>query len=301
MTTILEKFKLKPVVAYTVGDLPDVDFKIESDHLVGIEVEVENVLEFKSSWPKNTVWNMIEDGSLRNAGKEFVSKPIKASEAPKALNQLLNIVLSKECCHFSPRTSVHVHLNVQDMEVHQVIDLVLVYMIFERLFYKFAGRGRAQNIFCVPITSTSLPGQFAEYGLGKRWQKYTGLNLLPISSGHREEDRGQGTVEFRQMHGTFKVEKLCAWIDIITRLKEYILKTPTKDIRGIISSMNDDFDFEKWLYEIFNTRAASFKYKDIEEVRLGYYAAKFALASTKVNSRLNQSASKDAPFYLFKG
>src|SRR5215213_1967548 len=155
MTTILEKFGINPVQIVVPKGLDYVgSVSIRSEHAIGIEVEVENVVDV-ARIPKGSVWTSKTDGSLRNAGMEFITMPIPASYAPAVLNQLMTQVLNQHCS-FSPRTSVHVHLNVQDLELHQALDYVLLYSIFEKLFYKFAGRGRIRNIFCVPITETDL-------------------------------------------------------------------------------------------------------------------------------------------------
>lgn len=301
MTTVAEKYRLNPPLEGQVTGLRS-NHNIPSNQLIGIEVEVENVIG--TQLPRNTVWHAVADGSLRNDGMEFVSLPIKASSAPAALEQLLSDVLN-QACHFSPRTSVHVHLNVQDMEVSQAIDLVMLYAVFEKLFYKFAGRGRIRNIYCVPITETKLLTRLVEKGLGEEWSKYTGLNLTPIrGTGRGSDDRREGaygTVEFRQMHGTFSVEKLCQWIDLITSLKEYILKSSTKDFRAMMHSMDDSFDFNKLLNEVFGEKAQWLKYDGFGDVRHTYMAAKSAMLSSRTITRIMGSSSSDSLFLKFKG
>lgn len=296
MPNLQEKYKLTPVEPRRVVGVEAYPFTIPSDHLVGIEVEVENVAT--NDLPRGTVWRVESDGSLRNNGMEFVSAPIRASEAPMALAQLLRDVL-REACHFSPRTSVHVHLNVQDMEQSQLYDLVMLYAVYEKLFYRFAGRGRIRNIFCVPITDTKLMASMAECSAGTGWSKYTGLNLVPIRG---DGDRGgYGTIEFRQMHGTFSIDKLCCWIDLITTLKEFVLKSSTKDIRQMILTMDREFDYHGLLQRIFGEKAAWLKYTGFEDVQETYLVAKSALCSSKVRGNLSATVSSDSPFYKFKG
>lgn len=296
MTTILEKFKLRPVQVFIPKGLDDHPFEIKSEQIIGIEVEVENV-QHEINIPKSSPWVHTSDNSLRNNGAEFVTKPIPANTAPGVLAQLLNKILVQEC-HFSPRTSVHVHVNAQDMALHQVIDLVLVYSIFEKLLYRFAGRGRVRNIFCVPITETNLCSKMIESSLA--WEKYTGLNLCPLYQA-RDDVSAYGTMEFRQMHGTFSVDKLCLWIDLLVHLKEFIMKSDTKNIRRMIIGMDDSFNFDALTREVFGPNAGVLKFCGLEELREGYLVAKEALVGGRNTTKMYSSASDEARFFKFKG
>lgn len=297
MPNIQTKYQLNPVRVHSVGLAP-YPYTINSSSAIGIEVEVENVSGV--NLPRNTVWAVVTDGSLRNNGMEFVSAPIAASEAPAAIHQLMVDTLNAQC-HFSQRTSVHIHLNVQDMEAHQVVDLVMLYSLFEKLLYKFTGRGRIKNIYCVPITETSLLTGFQETGIEGRWYKYTGLNLIPIFGEPRGEGRGFGTIEFRHMHGTPSVDKLCMWIDMITSMKEYVMKSTTKELRNFFASMDEDYPYEKLLVDVFGKNASALKYEGFDEIKSCYMAVKSALTSNKTLERVMARASSDAPFYQFKG
>lgn len=298
MTTILEKFGLTPVnvvVPKALDYIPQIP--VYSEQAIGIEVEVENTTQV-ARIPKGSVWTAHTDGSLRNNGQEFITAPFSATYAPAVLNQLMTTVLNQDCS-FSPRTSVHVHLNMQDMELGQAMDLVLLYSVFERLFYKFAGRGRIRNIFCVPITETSFLPAMSKNGVATAWSKYTGLNLSPLST--RGESTGYGTVEFRHMHGTFDVAKLSIWINFITMLKEYVLKTPTKTIRTMVLGMNDNFQYEQLLRDIFGDMAVHFRYSGVSEVSHGYRMAQSALFANAIGTRALGQATRESPYYQFKG
>lgn len=202
--------------------------KIDSDRAIGIEVEVENIT--LNRHPHASVWIPKDDGSLRNNGREYITVPIPASGAPLALQDLLGNAFSKDCC-FSPRTSIHVHVNMLDEVAATVEDSVLMYTLFEQAFYDFVGRGRIKNIYCVPLFDTSLLQQLAggkvnAFYAAQGWSKYTGLNIAPLMN--------LGTIEFRQMHGTFEVEKLSRWIRIICSLVDWCRKQGTDFIRNFL-------------------------------------------------------------------
>lgn len=294
METILDKVGLAPVRVMQNRGWPHHQYKILSNQIIGIEVEVENT-NFKNGIPDGSPWQEKGDGSLRNNGYEFVSKPIYAHDAPSALQQLLVDILGEDC-HFSPRTSVHIHLNVQDLTQAQVTDLVLVYLLFEKLFYRFAGKGRHRSIFCVPIQDTGLADFLGSHGcINHAWEKYTGLNLCPIV-GNRDGVHAYGTVEFRHMHGTFDVEKLSIWIDLITSLKDYILKKGTDPIRELVSKATSKYDFEPLAHEVFGTAAKYLKYKGGEELEKGLVAAKAAIMK-----EVNFTVDLISPYFKFKG
>jgi len=280
--TIRATYGMNPVSAYIdAGIKTKFDYEIKSNELVGIEVEVENATGHAR--PAKT-WSAKEDNSLRNGGVEFVSKPIRASDAPHALLHLAAHTLGKECC-FSPRTSVHVHLNFQDQTMDQVKAMLMVYTIVEKMLYRFVGRQRSKNIFCVPVVETDLLVNMVltrEPRLD-RWQKYCGINLVPLTN--------YGTIEFRHMHGSKDVRKLSIWIDLLVRMKAYVLSQGYETIVKKVQSMQDAFDFNGWVNEVFGDIAHELKYSGIDDVRHNYRAAKLIASPTM--SRTYEAVARD--------
>lgn len=263
--------------------------KIDSTQLVGIEVELENsnvTMRLKSQ-----VWDAHGDGSLRNAGLEWISRPIPANTAPAALDDLFSGGADK-CC-FTPRTSVHVHFNCRDLGKDHVLDVVLVYMFFERRLYNFVGRNRIKNIYCVPINETGL----AEALLTRRfdrvvvaWKKYTGLNLIPL--------RSKGTIEFRQMHGTSDVRKLSIWVRMITRMFQWCEKQGTGNVRKILSDIWNEAELEKIGEEIFESDWIHLK--GVSGSKYDIMTAKEAFTSPVSVNDLELESFHESPFALFK-
>jgi hypothetical protein len=232
---IRQLFDLGQVVPVTDGYLEErrtkMEIQIDDQRAVGIEVEVEKATAGERIHVKSRVWTAHGDGSLRNNGMEYITFPIPVCYAPAALEDLF--VSGVNQCSFTPRTSIHVHFNCQDLTKDQVNDVVLLYLHFERQLYHFVGRQRIKNIYCVPINDTTLGSQL----LVKRadlwahtWKKYTGLNLLPLES--------KGTIEFRQMHGTSNVTKLSQWIRLLDRLFLYALKKGTTNLREELAAVH---------------------------------------------------------------
>lgn len=295
MPTIVEEYGLRAVTPVTPAGLSKYQVQganVASRELIGIEVEVENYTPKVGTL--NKVWQVTNDGSLRNNGAELITRPIEAIHAPMMLNYLFEEFLDAKRCCFGPRTSIHVHVNVQDLTRAQAVDFILMYAAYEQLFYKFAGRGRQKNVYCVPLADCDLLVNLIDYGetRDRQWSKYTGLNTLPISE--------YGTIEFRHMHGTINVHKLATWINLICKLKEYIKRTSTATIRSMIAEMHDGFDFGALAADIFGEHAQALHYEGPQE--LNYVQVKQALTkrSTTVNN-FHRNLKNDSAFFAFKG
>jgi hypothetical protein len=230
------------------------------DHntFLGIEVEVERVFRERGVLSVNDnfyLWDNIADGSLRNNGREFVSIPLRGDSVSFAISELHKILSTEKTCighEFTDRTSVHVHMNVRDMEIKDLKNLILTYLVVEPLMYAFVGGDRAKNIFCVPITQSHLTyqlGQIMEVGerdfvaYTRNWYKYTGLNLLPIGK--------YGTIEFRHMVGTTNEEFLNKWLNMILSLKQYSNSVSLEKNKERILGLNTNSEYFNFLREVF--------------------------------------------------
>lgn len=216
---------------------------VDKNTYIGIEVETENVKRFNQYSP---YWRMIEDGSLRNSGREFITPPIRAWRVEHALVQLFNHELNSDI-EFSERTSIHIHMNVRTLTVPQLETLIMTYLVFEKVLFNYVGNDRYSNIFCVPIVETDIGENLLTLVTNKhpdiRWQKYTALNLLPIMQ--------KGTIEFRHMNGTGDVERLVTWINIILCLKKFALQKSPEYIWKRINTLNTTSEYRMFAEEVF--------------------------------------------------
>lgn len=285
MATVLEHYGLRVVADYKSESL---ETDIPSDEIIGIEVEVENVRRVGDGL--SSVWQITEDGSLRNAGREFITFPIKAKYATHALDNLMNEGLSKDCS-FSPRTSVHIHLNVQDLETAQVVDLTMLYTLFEEHLFRFVGRNRIRNPYCVPITQTNLLSGLVRRGLSTRWEKYAGFNLLPLLD--------KGTVEFRHMHGSPDVTKLSNWISLIVGMKEWIKKHSSASIRKRFHAITHD-DVPSLAQEIWPKHCHLLKWEKAEEFYTSMLFVKYLLANRTTLTSLANQVSNTSTYFQIK-
>lgn len=217
---------------------------VDKNTYVGIEIETENVSTFRHESP---YWSMVEDGSLRNSGREFITPPIRAWRVERALSQLFTREINSTI-EFSERTSVHVHMNIRTLTVEQLEALIITYLVFEKALFTFVGNNRYSNIFCVPIVETDIGENLLPLITDKHpqvsWQKYTALNLLPIMQ--------KGTIEFRHMNGTNDIKHLITWINLILSLKKFALQKSPAYIWNRINTLNTTSEYRLFGEEVFD-------------------------------------------------
>lgn len=269
-----------------------VDITIQSNRAIGIEVEVENAVN--RGRLTTACWQTHPDGSLRNNGTEYVSRPIPASVSPYALHELLVETLDDNQCCFSPRTSIHVHVDFSREDTASVTNAVLLYALFEKLLFRFTGRGRIKNIYCVPLIDTSLLSSMAHPDTvltipHQKWSKYSALNILPLSQ--------YGTLEFRHMHGTFDMNKVCVWIRMLTSLCDYACTADSKKLRETLQNLGPESSILGLMGDVFQGDIEFLKYQGYDDVEQGI--GKIASAFTSGNTLRELILARDlsAPFY----
>lgn len=223
---------------------------ISSNNFVGIEVEIENVrYHFQSDSPSkpklqyfewidpgvklNAIdkhWSIVKDNSLRYGSEFIFNGPKKGREIIEALTQLQMFFDTYKSQGEGPiasdRCSVHCHLDVRDLTGQELDNLIMVYILFERLLFAYVHPSRLKNNYCRPITDSGFkhtlinirqnaaPEKFAGalQIIRNKCDKYSALNLLPLQS--------FGTVEFRHHEGTTSILKgLLEWVNIILAFK----------------------------------------------------------------------------------
>jgi hypothetical protein len=262
--TILDLYRLNPVQPYALRKLlPLPETGTDPLLVYGVELEIENLSEERRSYMvPGTTYH--EDGSLRNNGGEYVTHPCKMRELEYVLTNFFARGQFNEN-NYSERCSTHVHVNVQDFTYDMIMSLVLLYQLFERVLFSYVGHGRDKNIFCVPWYDTMLVNILDKQDLNQflsaagGWQKYTSLNLLPMST--------QGTVEFRHMHGTHDMGRILQWCNIIGCMTSYARKTSHEQLKQEIKTLNSSSRYAAFLQEVFR------EYSDVLRTSCGFEQA----------------------------
>ncbi len=214
---------------------------LHTDGEVGVEIELEG-----RGIDKRTcvTWAVEHDASLKGEDTaEFVfRKPLKFNEVGKALTKLKKRLVDSTLIP-SIRTGVHVHINVQDMELHDLAKFVTCYLVVEDLLLDVCGEGRQSNLFC-------LKGCEAEYMVGQATKffregevehvgtdaiRYSGINLAAI--------RKYGSVEFRSLRTPADLSDINQWVGCLKTIKDVSQEwaTPADIISGYSGFDKADF------------------------------------------------------------
>lgn len=202
---------------------------------IGVEVELENITYLdrdptQDGYPDFTqFWRTVHDGSLRD-GTEFIFvDALQGDNIIQALSIFQEFIdvyrRYGEPVRVNERCSVHVHLDVRDLDEATLNNLILIYMLIERVIFQYINPARSKNNYCRPLTDSTFKHTLSNILASNRpdfmpslvnivkreCDKYSALNVLPIAK--------YGSVEFRHHHGTTDTSSILNWINIILSIK----------------------------------------------------------------------------------
>lgn len=202
----------------TVGDI----IRKNPDGHVGIEIEVEATGRLPVI--TDDIWTSKPESSLRGHCMEYITiNPIKVdssfqSNVLSLTNRLNTSVINPS--QDSPRTSIHVHVNVCDFNPVQLLTFITAYWLFENPLFNYCGPLRKSNLFCLRLADAEGALEIVKSGIqtndffsalnGDRI-RYSGMNLNAVYK--------FGSVEFRGMRGTTDPEIIGAWTKALWHLK----------------------------------------------------------------------------------
>lgn len=214
---------------------------------IGIELEYEaDNLGFTKNY-----WRFEEDHSLRgNSGEYVLIKPLPYEEAIKALELLSDTFKANNTVvRDTFRAGTHVHINVQELNTKQLINMIVLYVMYERALISLCREDRKGNHFClrfqdamglVKILETVVSKSDLNY-LASDTYRYSSLNLTSLFK--------YGSLEFRSMESTVDFEMLGKWIKVLLQLREASKKF--KDPKELLSSASGKgfLSFAKEVFE----------------------------------------------------
>lgn len=185
---------------------------------VGIEIEMEGENLPKRGTP---LWQVERDGSLRGEDNaEYVlRKPVPFADVGLALGEIAE-ELSDSVLLPSTRTGVHVHVNVQQLDLVQLATFITLYLVVEDLLLEAAGEHRQSNLFCLKGCEAEYMVQqaakFFETGdlgyIATDNIRYSGINLAAINK--------YGSVEFRSLRTPSDVTDIGKWVRAFHNMKD---------------------------------------------------------------------------------
>lgn len=232
---------------------------VEGEYALEIEVEGRSLPHVD-----NRYWVTTQDGSLRGEAQEYVSNgPQLKANIPAAIDNLLkHFEDNGSVLDMSYRTSVHVHMNILNLTLEELITLVYLYYVYEELLVKFCGEGRVGNRFSLRLRDAegildNVLHAFKDnagvlrYHAGSRQRaevygnevRYSALNLAAIPK--------FGSLEFRSMRGTTDKDVLLMWVDLLDCLKQAALRFKTAKA---IKHYMDNVGVTKLSEEVFGER-----------------------------------------------
>jgi hypothetical protein len=199
---------------------------------VGLEIEVEGKkLPREDTTP--SPWAFHVDHSLRGEenGEYVLQFPIAFDAVPVALETLWKAFYDKgSVLDDSNRTSVHVHLNVQEFHFNRLTSFMALYFAFEEVLTEWCGEHRVGNLFCLrakdaPAIVTQIRNFIRTDGKRelREHHHYAALNSNAL---HKF-----GSLEFRTLRGVSDPKIILQWVGVLRRL--YDLSSEFKDPRDI--------------------------------------------------------------------
>lgn len=246
---------------------------------IGMEIEVEG-----NKFPKHEYgdyeevdghlipdeWRYVRDGSLRGVDNaEYVFRqPLKFDEVEGALNNLWDMFDNYgTVLDDSNRTSVHVHLNVQQWHLNRLTSFVALYLCVEELLTQWCGDHRVGNLFCLRAQDApAIVSQFKSFiksggeGGFNNNLHYSGMNFAALGK--------YGSIEIRSLRGVNNPDTILTWVKILQRI--YNLSAEYKDPRSVCEGFSQEGAMallHKILGEYTNSLISEIEYNNSQIIR----------------------------------
>lgn len=263
--------------------------------MFGVEIEVEGRgLPNEENIPKGWIIDRGE-GSLRDGGLEYVfKKPLNFDESIDKIKQLIKKFEDVGCVpQFGPRTSVHVHVNVQELDKDQALLMYTLSVMLEPLLSRMCGDLREGNNFCLrgidaevvfERVGKCIKGNFPVIGENER---YGFTNIESLYS--------FGSIEYRGMCGTLDLKLLKDWLTILGNIREVAVELGNVDA---MFQMFSDIGLEPALKELRLIPLAKYLDADMKKERMDLVEEMYDLFSTILiahHNKMSVPEQKDVP------
>lgn len=233
-----------------------------TDGLYGVEIEVEGERLPPPNNVDSSIWRMEHDGSLKTeeAWEYVMPKPKCLEGVRESLDYLEEKYIEYDSnVYDSVRAGVHVHMNVQNYTIVELVTFATCYYLAEDLLMEYCGPYRSGNLF-------TLRSRDAEYNLICLYKalqeknlrhinteniRYASLNYLSLFR--------YGSLEFRGMRGTRNLDDIYQWVEIIDDLRQgaQAYRNPA----DVIASMSGEGEWE-FIKRVFPNTHHLFKQND---------------------------------------
>ena len=184
------------------------------------------------------LWTTTQDGSLRNGGVELITNGGLGGEQLYAAFERVHSLLERINYDASWRCSTHMHINMRDFTVNQVVRFMLVYAACEPVLFAHCGKFRFSSNFCVPIAE-SLPfhkklisrlydNVVKSRSAAQHTVKYTAMNFQPLFGDGRSRP-ALGTVEFRGGRPMTTTPEFVLQANLLLSIKQFVRESTDKE------------------------------------------------------------------------
>lgn len=194
---------------------------------VGIELEIEGGPVLSNLDRK--IWDIKNDGSLRDGGIEVVNRrPVSGVLLDKALCNLESS-LKDSGYSVSERCSTHIHMDCSNLTFLELRNFLSCCIVFEPVLFNTLASERVGNNFCLPTDSNtqmvscicnlfqqceapSSTDEFINTAL-TGWPKYSAISLGRL--------RDLGTIEFRLFNAMTTKEQFVRVLHFLYKIREF--------------------------------------------------------------------------------
>lgn len=189
----------------------------DQKRLIGFEIEVEG-----SNLPRDIPgWRITHDGSLKGEALEYVLRRAETYEGfIKCLDDFFRYTdkNSGVIINDSVRAGIHLHINIQHLTVTQLINFIVLSLIFEDLLIEYCGESRTGNLFCLrSVDAEWVLKVLQDVLVARNFMllnnddiRYCFINLKSILD--------HGSLEFRSLPTKPDKSYLRNWVDIILNI-----------------------------------------------------------------------------------
>ena len=235
-----------------IGNLQDFrpHATLVSPDALGVELELEGFTSRsteEASRHLHPLWTVTTDGSLRNGGVELITNGGLGGEQLHAAFERVASLLERINYDASWRCSTHMHINMRDFTVNQVVRFMLVYAACEPVLFAHCGKFRYSSNFCVPIAD-SLPfhkklisrlydNVVKSRAAAQNTVKYTAMNFQPLFGDGRSRP-ALGTVEFRGGRPMTTTTEFVLQANLLLSIKQFVRES-TDSEADMLTRLNE--------------------------------------------------------------
>lgn len=212
---------------------------------VGLEIELEGA-DHNQTAVACKGWNPHADNSLRGprgqgqGGVEYTTNgAVKFGAVYLLVENLRSMITASGFIprEDSPRTSTHVHVNVQSMSLIDVFGYITLFAAIEPMFLHLCGPRRDGNSFCSPSYDTGdLPEWFQD--VFRSIEQYPSNGDLPQRGKYASLGTFRlhdlGTLECRCFPYSLDPNEVQMWCSWLLNIKKIVEAQEDKSMRGLI-------------------------------------------------------------------